>query len=400
MFRDTFATHRFDNRDPRVKYEQRPVKDMNHARRSKSRVGHAMVTYADSTIIRTINNYTTQPRPDLKRNLRVETNQTIQNFNRQTQAEVLRLAEADRAGADEQSAISGVCAALQRLLEDVERTLWLVDQSIAKRGTRCLHDDSGVDIQLKSEKKATIAIRKRIKQVYAETTLISKVLMDARAKLKSLLQQKRSVLDVQADVYSGVVTTYPVPVREDPSCLKELSEVYQTSQRRRNESDAFAAESHSLLAQLRANVEEAMKQSDYTSRSQQRDTVLAKGRNRLARNGNARHLHWLEISQKCNEGPYQGANYEKVANKHDRPLVKNYNKQKSKGSKSHVTQFEQSRKPFNTFDRTIACANDDKAQLDMAAVGLEANYHDRTYDKGVNKSIDRFRSTLKPGRRP
>eukprot|EP00040_Diaphanoeca_grandis_P023362 m.127008 g.127008 ORF g.127008 m.127008 type:complete len:424 (-) comp29239_c0_seq1:82-1353(-) len=399
MFCDTFKTHRIDNRDPRVRFEQRVVKNVKHARQSSKRlVGTPVLDYSEAAITRTVKNYTTQPRPDLKRNLRVETNSMVQSFNRRTQAEVLRLAEADRAGADEQSAITRVCELLKRVLEEAERTVWIVDQSKQKRATRCLHNDDNVDAQLQREKKETLAIRKQIKQVFAETSLISKVLMDARASLRALLKEKRKVLDVQADVYSGAVTSYPVPVREDPDCLKELSEVYQTSQRRRNTSEGFVEEVRLVLSHLRSKVEKTLKQSEVVSRAQQRELVLSKGRNRLARNGNARHLHWLEITQKCNEGPYEGKNYEKVADKPDRPLVKNYNKAKAHTQRT-ITRFEESQDPFHTFERTKACATDDRYMLSVAALAISSNLHDRSYDKNVNTSISRFRSTLKPERR-
>lgn len=396
-FMDTLQQPRVDNRDPRIRREQAAVLDFRHARRSKIGIGDEMLLdFASATASRAAFNRETQPRPDLKRDLRVEANKTIQNYNRSTQAEILRLAQADLAGAEEQSAISSTMAHLLRLLEHPERTIWLVDRSISKRKTRAIPDVDIASAGLLQERKLAVQWQHDIQMRYRETERISHVLHDARNQVAAFLKERKKGMDLMPDAYSGVVTRYPVPIHSDPDCVKELSDIYIASQVRRAEDDVFISDCKSHMDDMRASVQEALATTIKRSREQQRDLILAKGANRLAANGIARNQHLLDVKQKCNEGPHWAV--EETSESYTRPLVRQYNA--ANGHQKHVvTSFEESRVPFDEFERSKVLAADDGLKLEYVARAVSATLHDRTRNRHIDESVSRFRTKLKPGRR-
>lgn len=60
-----------------------------------------LLTFASTTMSRSAFNRKSLPKPELGRQLREETNGSIQEYNRQMRSEVLRLSQADLAAAEE-----------------------------------------------------------------------------------------------------------------------------------------------------------------------------------------------------------------------------------------------------------------------------------------------------------
>lgn len=409
-FQDTLGQPRVDNRDPRIRHEQAPRLDLRHARRSKVGIDDEMLLdFASATASRVAFNRQTQPIPDLKRDLRVEANRTIQNYNRTTQAELLRLAQADLAGADEQAAVSGVCAKLLRLLEHPERTIWLVDRSFSKRGTRCIPDVDQASAALVKERALAVRWQAEIQHRYTESCRISQALHNSRKQLAAFLKERKRGMDLMPDAYSGVVTGYPVPIHNDPQCVTELSDVYQTSQQRRAEDESFIQSCTQHMSDMRESVQAALAGSVARSKEQQRLLVLAAGQNRLAANRTNRNLHLLDIQQRVNEGVHEGntvpairgghrGKFETTSEAYDRPLVNRYNRA-TEHHQHVVTAFEESRLPFDTFERSKVLAADDGLKLEHVARAVSATLHDRTINRKVDSEVSRLRTKLKPGRR-
>lgn len=398
-FMDTLQQPRVDNRDPRIRREQNATVDLRNSRRSKVGLDDEfLLDFASMTSSRTRHNRRTEPQPDLKRDLRTETNAMIQRYNRETHAEILRLALADQAGSDEQNAISNTCAQLLRLLEHPERTIWLVDRSISKRKTQAIPLVDEVASGLLQEREVAVQWLNRIQARYNETDRISRVLNDSRKALSRYLKERKKGMDLMPDSYAGAVTKYPVPIESDPACLKELSDVYLASQERRSADDRFINDCQKSINDFRERVQSALSTAVAKTREQERELVLAKGQTRLAANESKRALHVTTIRKEVNEGPAEGAAYLQVSERHDRPLVKCYNK--ANGHKAGtITLFEESTIPKDSFERSQVNQQDDILQLDFVARALSAKLHDRGINKQKDSEIARTKFKLRPGRR-
>ena len=96
----------------------------------------------------------------------------------------------------------------------------------------------------------------------------------------------------------------------------------------------------------------------------------------------ARNQHLLDVEQKCNEGPHWAV--EETSESYTRPLVRQYNA--ANGHQKHVvTSFEESRVPFDEFERSKVLAADDGLKLGESVAA--SRKQDRGwFREGVNVS--------------
>lgn len=406
-FLDTLSMTRVDNRDPTVRQQQAPVRDFRHAPRMPHHGVQSeakLLKFASSVTSRAAFNRTAHPTPDLKEDLRAETNATIQAHNRRVRAEVLRLAHADAAAAAEHSALAGTHARLVRALEEPERMVWLADRSLSKRSTQCITNDMNDVIgpnhrAIRDERLVAVKWRDEILDRTVSTKELLNTFARCRQDLYKCLTVRKQGTDLNPDTYSGIVTQFPVPTDDDPAQLIAVADMFSSSQSHRNDITAFLSLCGEDLAQSRSNLDAAVQAAVKQSRDMERDLVLAKGQTRLALNKTKRDVHRLTIRDGVNAGAAQGAAYVRTSERPDRPLVRTYNRT-SFSVPGAVTRHETSQDNGDMFASSQRVAADDASELHVAARALSATLHDRTVNRTVDQDIARFRTRLHPSRRP
>eukprot|EP00041_Stephanoeca_diplocostata_P007079 m.97670 g.97670 ORF g.97670 m.97670 type:complete len:433 (-) comp16722_c0_seq1:289-1587(-) len=406
-FLDTLGMPRVDNRDPALRRQQAAVRDFRHAARMphhgvKSET--KLLNFASNVTSRAAFNRTAHPKPDLKRDLRGETNATIQAHNRRSRAVVLRLAHAEAAGAAELSALAGTHARLVRALEEPERMIWQADQSLSKRNMQCIPNERNDAIgpnqyAIREERQVAMKWRDEILDRTTSTKKLLNGFARCQQDLQKCLKERKKGNDLNPDTYSGVVAQFPVPTDDDPPQLIALARAFESSQTHRNDAAAFLSLCAEDLAKSRSNLDRAMKAAVKQSRDLERELVLAKGHTRLALNRTKRDLHLLTIRDGVNSGAAEGAAYVRTSERVDRPLVRAYHR--TTGSiAGAVTRHETSEDNGDMFVSSQRVAADDTAELHMTARALSATLHDRSINRSVDEDIARFRTRLHPSRRP
>mmetsp|Transcript_16178 Transcript_16178/g.41963 ORF Transcript_16178/g.41963 Transcript_16178/m.41963 type:complete len:424 (-) Transcript_16178:45-1316(-) len=399
-FRTTMAAPRVDIRDPEVRRRQSVPLDMRRAPRYKGKMDEEqLLTFASATLSRAAFNRTTVAKPELRRDLREETNGTIQEYNRQKRAEVLRVAQADLAAADEHKALAHTYAQLLRVADLPERVIWLADQTETKAATRPILDDPAYRELV--AKECTLARRwlARIQDRVIGTRNAMRTFEAARQTLANHLASMKVGLDLMPDTYSGAVAHFPAARFDDPPCLSHVAELYRASQTRRSADEKAIAACGRELSAAQEDVQQALDDARQRSRDLQRDMMLAKGAARLAKNKVMRSEHSLEIAAGGNEGPAEGAAYMFTRERPDRPLVRKYNE--IPGHAAHgVTAREDSKANKELFHSSTRMVQNDADDLNDLMRAMSATLHDRNRNLYVDGEISRQRTRLGPGRRP
>lgn len=358
-----------------------------------------LIATAREVAWRSQTNRESQTRPELRQELTRETNAMVQQFNRESKAEVLHLAKADRAGADESKQLLRVYRMLEKAVQEPDRMLWVIEQSMRKRRERPLAQTDDVDDLLASERAVVIESKMELQRVYGQVKRTVREMKVRRAALAAMLKAKKLALGLNSDAYSGAVSGagFPLPLDWDPPCVSALAEIYSYSQSQREEADAIMGSCASKMAERRAETKRAIAASIQRAKELEREVALAKGQTRIARNETTRNQHKLEITAGRHRGP-DSTRYLTVAERANRPLVGNYNAS-GEHSVGQVTYFETSRRTGNWFDDTLRQTKNDGGDLDVASRQLQAAYADTKHNRDVDTAIRNLRERCSPGRR-
>jgi len=366
--------------------------DLNRYLTSNVPFQPAVIANTHTTIRRTQMNHARQQSPDLRHDYRNETNAIVHQSTRETKAEILQLAKANKAGATESKHLLRTYHLVERAATDRDHLLWILQQSINKRKSRILNERDVVDDALGSEKRMLTTHKRLLQQSYAMVKACVREMKHARAALSEHMRIKRIPLHLNSDAHSGAVEgpAYPLPLEWDPPCVSELAKVFTKSQTIRRECGMMLDELADQVQDQKAITKQALAHSVRQAKYLETELVFAKGQARLQKNTAARNQHTLEITAGRHAGPDNRAQFLEVSEKVDRPMVATYNSavQHAPGAVSH---YEKSQQTSSWFDNTIRQTQNDVADLDLGEKQLSAALHDTKQTKAVDIAIRNVR---------
>ena len=324
---------------------------------------------------------------------------------------MLRLLTAARAAAEECERLVRSCRLLEHALDEPERTLFIARESEKKRAACAIKDDDGCDAALAAERTAAVRCRDRLRRQHVATKRLALEFQAARARLAEHVRHRKRGLGLNSDVTSGAGAAYPPPAAADPPVVGEVRALCEASvEARCTDAEAMAACSEQLGG-ARQRIAEALAAAQAEGRRRARELASAQGQLRLEQARVARAAHRAEIAQQRNEGPAAGSQYLAVAERMDRPLMREYNRAAGHATETWdprtgartmrgaVTAFEEADESQQQFEATRAALAVDATALGEAEAALDSIAWDRQQTLRKNAELQRLRTRIRPSRR-
>lgn len=365
--------------------------------------GETMRGAAMTSTRRTGLHQTTQEDPLLRETLRRQSHVEIHGYEKQVKAQVLLMYQAQRAADLENEHLIRSQASLEKFLEKPRRTIWVVERNLQTRALRPIQIKDSVEEALLQELSLAKKCKTEVEGALTSTITLLQSMKSARAAMAKEIAIGKQGLSINSEVFSGVVTTFPIMQGDSPACFHTMATLHSQSQERRGANKSLC----DLVAQ-RMSAQKAQVQAELTASKQahlhsERDLALVRGESTIAINSTARNINKLIITRERNEGPVNGV-YHKTADRFQRPRIRAYNKGETHhlgttNRLQNITEKEESSAAYNALSRSIHVASRDMQQLESHQHNLSGAMRDQHRNAGVDKLVMQERERYHYSRR-
>eukprot|EP00056_Hartaetosiga_gracilis_P019604 m.15071 g.15071 ORF g.15071 m.15071 type:complete len:415 (+) comp7805_c0_seq3:55-1299(+) len=336
--------------------------------------------------------------PILRKQIRKETNKSIQDFERDTKALVLSLREVERSTSQDVHKFKRMHKQFETFIEEVvKRTVWMNKESV-KRRAGANHVPDSVDLDLEEERRMAKMFLDTSKRIYRDNEDALKDMSSCMKFISRELKKEKRPLGLNSEAYAGMVAKYPKPQGSAPPVVTRAREESESARRMCADTKEFMAMCSRDLQHQRDAVDNSLRQLIKQFKHAHADLLQAQGDTRRALHQTHRAAWSQELTEEINEGPREGKRYQKIADRTTRPTVRSYDR-RVREDDVDVVAWEDSSRAKRQLQRQKDLLQQDVSMLSTTSRTLSNAVRDRKHLTDCDNAVLKFRNRCGPGKR-